>query len=594
MPGSEEPPLRRRVSFPVAIQLILGLGLALLAGVAWLAHRNIGTLAQSTAAESEAVSGLARLEAALAAVRASQAALRRYAISERAEDRAAFAEAARRAAAVLDTLAAGVPPGEGRLRLSQLERTLRERLARMDRAAAARPPAAPPDAALEGESGRQELNLRAYLAASLQQSRAQARSTAGNSTFLIFWGTALAAALLAWAMVVIRRYHAGQEAAERATRASEVRLRQITDSVPALIGEADREGRLVFHNRAFEQWFGGSGGALPGMSPKGRPEGESSGAQRQRSPINLRELFGADAWRIASPHVQSVLEGRAAGFKFSWTPEGERAKDLSAQLAPRRDEWGAPAGYYVLVTDVSSLTEAQRLKAEFVSTVSHELRTPLTSIRGSLGLLAGGVTGPLPDAARELVSIAMNNCERLVRLVNDILDSERMSSGKLVLKVEALDLAALAARALRENEGFARSHGVSVTLDAPGPAPVRADPDRLLQVVTNLVSNACKFSPQGGVVEVGVEGGEERVKLTVGDRGPGIPVAFRQRIFGRFAQAESADTRRSGGTGLGLSICRGIIERLGGRIGFEERPGGGTTFWFELPSDRARGAGDAG
>jgi signal transduction histidine kinase len=228
----------------------------------------------------------------------------------------------------------------------------------------------------------------------------------------------------------------------------------------------------------------------------------------------------------------------------------------------------------------------ERLKDEFVSTVSHELRTPLTSISGSLGLLMGNAAGNMPDSLRRLVAIANTNSQRLVRLINDILDIEKMEGGRVVFNFSRVEVRPLVAQAIEANRGFAEGYGVRVRLEdarAAGAADVRADPDRLLQVVTNLLSNAIKFSPTNNEVVVAVEKGTDMVRLTVRDHGPGIPVDFKPLIFEKFAQADAGDARQKGGTGLGLSIVKQIVDRLGGEVGFADAPGGGTAFHVQLP-----------
>jgi len=244
------------------------------------------------------------------------------------------------------------------------------------------------------------------------------------------------------------------------------------------------------------------------------------------------------------------------------------------------------SGAYVVasVRDMSERRRVEQMKSEFVSTVSHELRTPLTSIAGSLGLLAGGAAGDLPERAGRLVGIAHANSQRLVRLINDILDVEKIESGQMTFAMEAVDVADLARRALDAMQGLAAELGVKLTLDAPQPVQVRGDADRLTQVLTNLLSNAAKFSPKGASVEMSVSRLDRgRVRLSVRDHGPGVPEAFRGRIFTKFAQADGSDTRRLGGTGLGLAICREIVERHGGRISFDSPPGEGATFHVDLP-----------
>ena len=226
----------------------------------------------------------------------------------------------------------------------------------------------------------------------------------------------------------------------------------------------------------------------------------------------------------------------------------------------------------------------ERLKDEFVSTVSHELRTPLTSISGSLGLLMGNAAGDLPKPMARLLAIAHNNSQRLVRLVNDILDIEKMEAGGAVFNFRCVDVRALAEQAIEANRSFAEGYGVRISLaDAANTADVRADPDRLLQVITNLLSNAIKFSPADREVVLAVDKGGDFVRLTVRDHGPGIPVDFRPLIFEKFAQADAGDARQKGGTGLGLSIVKQIVDRLSGEVGFADAPGGGTIFHVQLP-----------
>jgi len=226
----------------------------------------------------------------------------------------------------------------------------------------------------------------------------------------------------------------------------------------------------------------------------------------------------------------------------------------------------------------------ERLKDEFVSTVSHELRTPLTSISGSLGLLMGNAAGSLPKPMARLLAIAHTNSQRLVRLVDDILDIEKMQAGGMVFNFSRVEVRPLVAQAIAANRGFAEGYGVRVRLDAArAAADVRADPDRLLQVVTNLLSNAIKFSPADNEVVVTIEKGTDMVRLTVRDHGPGIPVDFKPLIFEKFAQADAGAARQKGGTGLGLSIVKQIVDRLSGEVGFADAPGGGTIFHVQLP-----------
>jgi len=225
-----------------------------------------------------------------------------------------------------------------------------------------------------------------------------------------------------------------------------------------------------------------------------------------------------------------------------------------------------------------------QLRDEFISTVSHELRTPLTSIRGALGLLDGRALGELPEKADAMVTIALQNCERLVRIINDILDVEKIKSGRLELRIESVSLNAFLHEALRVNHAYGDKYHVNFILDiAPAGVEVAADPDRLMQVMANLLSNAAKFSPDGGKVQVRAIDHGARVRIEVQDHGTGIPEAFRARVFEKFAQADASTARRFEGTGLGLSITRQLVEAMGGTVGFTTETGKGTTFYFELP-----------
>ena len=232
--------------------------------------------------------------------------------------------------------------------------------------------------------------------------------------------------------------------------------------------------------------------------------------------------------------------------------------------------------------DVTERKRMESIKDDFVAMVSHELRTPLTSIRGSLGLLAGGVAGKMPEAAQSLLDIAISNCERLVRLINDILDMEKIESGKMAFVPVPIALAPLVEQAVLSNHAYAHGYGVEIRLEESVPGRVLADPDRLHQVLTNLLSNAVRYSPRGGAVEVRVSRHGDKLHVSVADRGPGIPPELQPRVFEKFAQAAAAASRRAGSTGLGLCISRAIMERHGGSIWFETEVGEGTTFYFEL------------
>jgi PAS domain S-box-containing protein len=237
-----------------------------------------------------------------------------------------------------------------------------------------------------------------------------------------------------------------------------------------------------------------------------------------------------------------------------------------------------------VIVDISERLRRDGLKDEFVATVSHELRTPLTSIAGALSLLINDAGGTLPVYAKRLLKIANVNSQRLVRLVNNILDMEKIVSGKVVFVQKRIEVRALVEEAIEANRAFADGFGVRIRLDpASVTGNIRGDPDWLLQVVTNLLSNAVKFSPAAEHVDVVIEKPADRIRISVRDHGHGVPEDFKQRIFEKFAQADASDARQLGGTGLGLSIVKEIVTRLGGEVGFGDAPGGGAIFHVELP-----------
>jgi PAS domain S-box-containing protein len=237
-----------------------------------------------------------------------------------------------------------------------------------------------------------------------------------------------------------------------------------------------------------------------------------------------------------------------------------------------------------IIEDMTERKRVERMKSEFVSTVSHELRTPLTSISGALGLLASGALGPLPEAVQPLLEVAQKNSKRLGLLINDLLDMEKLMAGKMALSLEAAPLPALLATALRDNQPYAATRGITLVLRGAVPeVAVLVDLHRLQQVLANLLSNAIKFSPPGAEVEVSAQRHAEGVRVAVRDHGPGVPAAFRARIFQKFAQADASDTRSKSGTGLGLAISRELVERMGGQLGFDSVEGQGASFHVDLP-----------
>ena len=200
------------------------------------------------------------------------------------------------------------------------------------------------------------------------------------------------------------------------------------------------------------------------------------------------------------------------------------------------------------------------MRDEFISAVSHDLRTPLTSVRGALDLMVGGVTGDLPDEAMALAKIAQGNCERLVRLISDVLDIEKIEAGRMELRLQTIELGTLIEQSVESIRPYGEQLGVDFQVESSAPgARVRLDPDRLVQVMENLLSNAAKFSPYGETVRVTLARRGTQLRVAVTDRGPGIPQEFHSRLFEKFAQIDPPSGRQKGGTGLGLNIARAIV-----------------------------------
>ncbi len=298
----------------------------------------------------------------------------------------------------------------------------------------------------------------------------------------------------------------------------------------------------------------------------------------------LSDLF-ADPGRVAA-FTQAVIE-RGDGWSEELVICKKSGSGAPAEVAGSLvDIDGAPC-LLALVRDISERRRVEQLKREFIATVSHELRTPVTSIRGALGIVVGGAAGTLPKHARDLVEVAHRNSDRLVTLINDILDIERIHAGAATFTLRSVDLVAVAEQAIGTNRSYAGQFDVALVLSPPpeGGARVLADVDRLLQVMTNLISNAVKFSKRGGVVKVAVQRLGDAGRVSVTDRGCGIPEELRAHLFQKYVRTEAGP---GGGSGLGLSISKAIVERLGGRIDFESVVGSGSTFFFELPLEGPR------
>jgi PAS domain S-box-containing protein len=349
---------------------------------------------------------------------------------------------------------------------------------------------------------------------------------------------------------------------------AEEKFRLAVEACPNGMVMIDGFGKMVMVNAEIEQQFGYLRDELIGQTAEMLvPVRLRNQYARQREAFNRRP----ESRRIgADPDLFGLRkDGSEFPVEIGLTPIRTR-KDLLV---------------LGVIVDVSERKQMERLKDEFVSTVSHELRTPLTSISGSLSLLVGQGSDKLPEAATRLLTIAYKNSQRLVRLVNDILDIEKIESGRIVFVLSRVDVRPLLEQAIENNHGFAESYGVRIRLDtASADGEVNADPDRLVQVITNLISNAIKFSAADQEVAITVENDGNIVRISVRDHGSGVPADFKPHMFEKFSQADTTSSRQKGGTGLGLSIVKQIVERLGGEVKFDDAPGGGTIFQVDLPA----------
>jgi PAS domain S-box-containing protein len=394
-------------------------------------------------------------------------------------------------------------------------------------------------------------------------------ATAGRMTLVAITRNFLALLFVAVASLIIYRDFLRRNRAEaelgRLKHQHELTLQSVADGIQVL----DPQGKTTFVNPAAARLLGYTVEELVGQSMHDvlhRTTANDASHPRDECPLYAPLKDG-------NLHQETnVMFWRKDGSSFS-------AEYLSAPIR----EQGQVIGTVVTFRDIGERRAMERMKDEFVSVVSHELRTPLTSIRGALGLLTSGLVGALPEKGQRMLEIAVSNTDRLGRLINDILDIERMQSGKIVMQRQQCEVDALLTQATDEMRGMAEKAEVTLVVTPHRSLRVWADPDRIVQTLTNLLSNAIKFSPAGGTVWVGVTRQGEEAVVTVQDHGRGIPADKVASVFERFQQVDASDARAKGGTGLGLAICRNIVQQHGGRIWVESQLDAGSTFSFTLP-----------
>jgi PAS domain S-box-containing protein len=371
--------------------------------------------------------------------------------------------------------------------------------------------------------------------------------------------------------------------AEATLRQSEEQLRRIINALPLLIAYVDDQQLYRFNNRAYCDWLGQPPDAIYGS--------------------HLARVWGRECYRRMSPHIVAALSGQVVSYENEIQLRDGRVRSVDVTYIPHRNDQNQVQGFFSLTSDISDRKAIERMKDEFISVVSHELRTPLTSLHSALKILATGRLGTLSGEGQHMLEIANDSTERLVRLVNNVLDLQRIESGEVVMAQQACQAEDLLTQATEAMQAMANQQGVHLEMQS-AQITVWADADYILQALTNLLSNAIKFSAPGHTVWLTVARRSLTTPITpspsplstdapgiateaifqVRDQGQGIPPDKLECIFERFQQVDSSDSRKKGGTGLGLTICRQIIEQHNGKIWAESTPGKGSTFSFTLPA----------
>lgn len=353
-----------------------------------------------------------------------------------------------------------------------------------------------------------------------------------------------------------------RQQAEDALRRSEEQLRLITNALPVLIAYVDKKQRYQFNNQAYFNWLGKTPASIQGQT--------------------LKQVWGELYDQRMVIWVQRALSGETVTYEneIRWTDGSRRSVDVT--YIPHR-EGSRIKGFFALTSDISDRKAIERMKDEFISVVSHELRTPLTSIHSALKILATGRLGNLSPDGQQMLEIADENTDRLVRLVNNVLDLQRIESGAVTMDRQLCNAAELMVTATESMQAMAQQHDITLSTE-PVSIPLWADADYVVQTLTNLLSNAIKFSqPHSTVWLTAQQRQVEEIQFQIRDQGPGIPEAQLETIFERFHQVDSSDARKRGGTGLGLTICRKIIEQHGGRIWAESELARAVDFSLRCP-----------
>ena len=347
-------------------------------------------------------------------------------------------------------------------------------------------------------------------------------------------------------------------------RNNEKKLSLILENITDVLVVTDISGKIQSANFAIEKVFG----------------------------YNPSEVIGMDMDMLTSPKLFSGNPDDFVGIKYvndKYELKGikKTGEIFYIEVDLNEIQHNDEDFFILLISDITEQKEVERMKNEFVSIVSHELRTPLTSIRGSLGLLLSEAFPEVEGKVEKLINIAHNNSLRLIDLINDILDIEKIAAGKMEFKYEQINVQEIIEQIISINAPYADKFKVKYKFvnNLPKDTVLNLDKNRFIQVLTNLLSNATKFSPEGGEVLVLANINKNIVRISVKDNGNGIPEVFRDKIFSKFTQADSSDTRQKGGTGLGLNICKSLVEEMNGNISFETESDKGTVFHIDFTKD---------
>jgi len=350
---------------------------------------------------------------------------------------------------------------------------------------------------------------------------------------------------------------------EQALRESEERFRSLFENIPIGVYRTTPGGKVLNANSTLLKMIG--------------YDSSTDLSTLDFEKISMESGYSRDDFRM-----QMNKQGEARGLEGVWRTRNGKLLYIRENSRVVRDASGNPLYYEGTVEDITERKRIEQMKNEFTSIVSHELRVPLTAIHGSLGWIAEN-SDALPDRIKKMVLIAARSSDRMVRMINDMLDIDKIESGEMQFHIRPMEIIPLVENTLEANQPYAEQFHVRLELAIPLPAvKARGDADRFVQVLTNLLSNASKFSPPQETVRVSITRENTFVRVAVTDRGPGIPEKYRARMFQKFAQIPGADGRQKG-TGLGLSISKAMVEKMDGRIGFISEPGKGATFYFDLP-----------